>query len=108
MGEDEERFGDEVETKRVYGWEDKYKPRKPRFFNRVKCGFDWNKYNQTHYDKDTPPPKYVLGYKFNLFYPDFLIRAFRPSTCSRSRRRRIRLSYVLPPGLRTRICRSES
>merc|ERR1712034_122178 len=33
---------------------------------------DWNKYNQTHYDKDTPPPKFVMGYKFNIFYPDLV------------------------------------
>jgi len=26
-------------------WTDKYKPRKPRFFNRVKTGYEWNKYN---------------------------------------------------------------
>uniref|UniRef100_A0A0G4GXL7 Splicing factor Cactin n=1 Tax=Chromera velia CCMP2878 TaxID=1169474 RepID=A0A0G4GXL7_9ALVE len=55
-----------------YEWEDKYKPRKPRFFNRVKTGFEWNKYNQTHYDHDNPPPKTVQGYKFNIFYPDLI------------------------------------
>merc|ERR1711964_907791 len=65
-------MGAEVAIERSYDWEGKYKPRKPRFFNRVKCGFDWNKYNQTHYDKDTPPPKYVQGYKFNIFYPDLI------------------------------------
>merc|ERR1711879_529693 len=48
-----------------YEWEDKYRPRKPRFFNRVKTGYEWNKYNQTHYDHDNPPPKQVQGYKFN-------------------------------------------
>ena len=31
-----------------------------------------NKYNQTHYDKENPPPKIVQGYKFNLFYPDLI------------------------------------
>jgi len=29
-------------------------------------GFEWNKYNQTHYDTDNPPPKIVQGYKFNV------------------------------------------
>lgn len=29
-------------------------------------GFEWNKYNQTHYDVDNPPPKIVQGYKFNV------------------------------------------
>lgn len=55
-----------------YKWQDKYRPRKPRYFNRVKTGYDWNKYNQTHYDKDNPPPKIVQGYKFNIFYPDLI------------------------------------
>ncbi len=32
----------------------------------------WNKYNQTHYDLDNPPPKVVQGYKFNIFYPDLI------------------------------------
>jgi hypothetical protein len=55
-----------------YSWADKYRPRKPRYFNRVKTGYDWNKYNKTHYDKDNPPPKTVQGYKFNVFYPDLI------------------------------------
>ncbi len=55
-----------------YDWQDKYRPRKPRYFNRVKTGWDWNKYNQTHYDFDNPPPKVVQGYKFTLFYPDLM------------------------------------
>jgi hypothetical protein len=29
-------------------------------------GFEWNKYNQTHYDVDNPPPKIVQGYRFNV------------------------------------------
>jgi hypothetical protein len=44
-------------------------PLKPRYYNSVKTGFEWNKYNQTHYDADNPPPKVVQGYKFNVFYP---------------------------------------
>ena len=43
----------------AYEWSDKYRPRKPRYFNRVHTGFEWNKYNQTHYDVDNPPPKIV-------------------------------------------------
>ena len=75
MGDLEEELGlaDEVASGAVtYSWQDKYRPRKPRFFNRVKTGYDWNKYNQTHYDKDNPPPKVVQGYKFNIFYPDLI------------------------------------
>jgi len=76
--DDEEAFNNELTTPtQVYWWHDKYRPRKPRYFNRVKTGFDWNKYNQTHYDKENPPPKTVQGYKFNVFYPD-LIDASKP------------------------------
>ncbi|PVD20134.1 hypothetical protein C0Q70_20628, partial [Pomacea canaliculata] len=57
---------------------DKYRPRKPRFFNRVHTGFEWNKYNQTHYDIDNPPPKIVQGYKFNIFYPDLIDKTKTP------------------------------
>lgn len=63
---------------RHYEWEDKYAPRKPRFFNRVKTGYEWNKYNQTHYDHDNPPPKIVQGYKFNIFYPDLIAKTEAP------------------------------
>ncbi|RMZ85505.1 hypothetical protein DV736_g6574, partial [Chaetothyriales sp. CBS 134916] len=44
--------------------------RKPLYFNRVALGYDWNKYNQTHYSADNPPPRVVQGYKFHIFYPD--------------------------------------
>lgn len=70
-----------VETKldsEVYLWSDKYRPRKPRYFNRVHTGFEWNKYNQTHYDMDNPPPKIVQGYKFNIFYPDLINKNSTP------------------------------
>ncbi|XP_072942816.1 splicing factor Cactin [Epargyreus clarus] len=59
-------------------WADKYRPRKPRYFNRVHTGFEWNKYNQTHYDMDNPPPKIVQGYKFNIFYPDLIDKQATP------------------------------
>merc|ERR1712136_245757 len=62
----------------VFLWADKYRPRKPRFFNRVHTGFEWNKYNQTHYDFDNPPPKIVQGYKFNIFYPDLIDKTQTP------------------------------
>lgn len=79
MGGDEAEFS--VETKldsQVYLWSDKYRPRKPRYFNRVHTGFEWNKYNQTHYDMDNPPPKIVQGYKFNIFYPDLITKSNTP------------------------------
>jgi hypothetical protein len=61
MEEDEEAFNVEAAVaKKTYLWSDKYRPRKPRYFNRVHTGFEWNKYNQTHYDADNPPPKVYL------------------------------------------------
>ena len=59
--------------------QDKYRPRKPRFFNRVFAGYDWSRYNRTHYDHDNPPPKTVKGYKFNIFYPDLLDKSVAPT-----------------------------
>ena len=82
MQEDESGFGgvedeaitEEVELrqKKPPSWTDKYASRKPRYFNRVKTGYNWNKYNKTHFDRDNPPPKEVQGYKFNIFYPDLI------------------------------------
>lgn len=87
----------------TYTWEDKYRPRKPRYFNRVHTGYEWNKYNQTHYEyvtlylsvvwhlfctaqttdsftsTDNPPPKVVQGYKFNIFYPDLIDKSVAPT-----------------------------
>eukprot|EP00771_Trimastix_marina_P004193 gnl/Trimastix_PCT/940.p1 GENE.gnl/Trimastix_PCT/940~~gnl/Trimastix_PCT/940.p1 ORF type:complete len:584 (+),score=129.67 gnl/Trimastix_PCT/940:34-1785(+) len=74
----EGQFGDVVPVERVYHWSDKYRPRKPRFFNKVRTGYEWNKYNQTHYDSDNPPPKVVLGYRFNIFYPDLIDKTKAP------------------------------
>jgi hypothetical protein len=53
--ESEEEFGDLDEglediVPGTYDWSDRYRPRKPRFFNRVHTGFEWSKYNQTHYE----------------------------------------------------------
>ncbi|XP_055335119.1 LOW QUALITY PROTEIN: splicing factor Cactin-like [Paramacrobiotus metropolitanus] len=79
MGEDEAQFSVEAEVdKPFYVWSEKYRPRKPRYFNRVHTGFEWNKYNQTHYDLDNPPPKVVQGYKFNIFYPDLIDKSVTP------------------------------
>lgn len=79
--EDEEIFAGEEEVSSISKpqWASKYRPRKPRYFNRVQMGYEWNKYNQTHYDHDNPPPKVVQGYKFNIFYPDLIDRAKAPT-----------------------------
>lgn len=95
MGIDEEKFTDEVdvpvtfEKRRQlpsgYAWNDKYRPRKPRYYNRVHTGYDWTKYNRTHYDHDNPPPKTVQGYRFNIFYPDLIEPSMAPTyTISRT------------------------
>lgn len=68
-----------LELRTTPWWHEKYRPRKPRYFNRVKTGYSWNKYNQTHYDPDNPPPKIVQGYKFNIFYPDLIDPLTPPS-----------------------------
>lgn len=81
IDENEEIFTAEesVTTISTSQWADKHRPRKPRYFNRVQMGYEWNKYNQTHYDHDNPPPKVVQGYKFNIFYPDLIDKAKAPT-----------------------------
>ncbi|KAI8097521.1 mid region of cactin-domain-containing protein [Halteromyces radiatus] len=80
IDDDEAIFNIEAElAKQTYLWQDKYRPRKPRYFNRVHTGYEWNKYNQTHYDFDNPPPKVVQGYKFNIFYPDLIDKSKAPT-----------------------------
>ncbi|CAI9108667.1 OLC1v1008334C3 [Oldenlandia corymbosa var. corymbosa] len=59
--------------------DEKYSPRKPKYLNRVHSGYSWNKYNRTHYDHDNPPPKMVIGYKFNIFYPDLIDKSKCPT-----------------------------
>jgi len=50
--DEEEIFSGEanIANSTTYTWEDKYRPRKPRYLNRVHTGYEWNKYNQTHYE----------------------------------------------------------
>ncbi|KAG2158911.1 mid region of cactin-domain-containing protein [Suillus bovinus] len=81
LDEEEELFNleENIANPTSYNWEDKYRPRKPRYFNRVHTGYEWNKYNQTHYDVDNPPPKVVQGYKFNIFYPDLIDKSKAPT-----------------------------
>ncbi|KAI5359589.1 putative cactin, central domain-containing protein [Septoria linicola] len=81
LGENEELFTqeEEVVTKNHAQWAQQHRPRKPKYFNRVLLGYEWNKYNQTHYDHDNPPPKVVQGYKFNVFYPDLVDKTKAPT-----------------------------
>ncbi len=34
--------------------------------------YRWNSYNKAHYTFENPPPKYIAGYKFNIFYPELV------------------------------------
>lgn len=81
LGQNEELFTTEVEvtTKNLDKWSGTHRPRKPKYFNRVQLGYEWNKYNQTHYDHDNPPPRVVQGYKFNIFYPDLVDKTATPT-----------------------------
>ncbi|KAL0739527.1 hypothetical protein Bca4012_015737 [Brassica carinata] len=81
MEEGDAVFGSSAEVNldpEVYWWHDKYRPRKPNYFNRVHTVYVWNKYNQTHYDRDNPPPELVQGYKFHIFYPDLIDKIKAP------------------------------
>ena len=53
FADDEEQMlaSSEIETKDVQGL------RKPRYLNRIKTGYEWNKYNQAHYTPEEPPPR---------------------------------------------------
>lgn len=46
-------------------------------------GFDWNRYNKTHYDPENPPPKYCQGYRFNVrrFHLLFVHSIFKFLSC---------------------------
>lgn len=78
--DDEDVFADEVQLfGQEYSWNDKYRPRKPRSFNRILTGYEWSRYNSVHYDKDNPPPKVVQGYRFNIFYPDLIDKSKPPT-----------------------------
>lgn len=80
IGENEEIFtAEEAVSGAKPKWAEKYRPRKPQYFNRVQMGYEWNKYNQTHYDHDNPPPKVVQGYRFNIFYPDLIDKTKAPT-----------------------------
>ena len=77
--DDDEYLKEEVKVKKDLAVIEKYKPRKPHYYNRVKLGYEWNKVNQTHYDLDNPPPKEVQGYKFNVFYPNLIGKDVTPN-----------------------------
>jgi hypothetical protein len=64
-----------------YKWEDKYRPRKPRYFNRVHTGYEWSRYNQV----SSSATLCVVFVGFSLCS---LRSRRRTTTASRIRRRR--------------------
>jgi len=87
MNADEQEFAEMVNTENakrankeilIESEEQLFVMRKPRFFNSVKQGYEWNKYNQTHFDSENPPPKVVQGYKFNIFFPELADKTKTP------------------------------
>lgn len=81
VGQDEVPFNVEAEDvakPASYSWSATHRPRKPRYFNRARASYEWNKYNQTHYDSENPPPKTLQGFRFNIFYPELVDLAHTP------------------------------
>ena len=78
LGANERAFNECVEVDANYDWSSKYKPIKPRYSNKVKMGFDWNRHNQAHYTSDNLPPKTIQGYRFNIFYPYLIDKTKTP------------------------------
>jgi len=52
--------------------------RKPLFFNTYKSSNVWNAYTRCHHKEDDPPPKRVVGYKFNIFVPELVDKTKSP------------------------------
>lgn len=67
-------------------------------------GFEWNKYNQTHYDVDNPPPKIVQGYRFNVSFAYRILHRCRSSIRICSTRLRRRHSPCCRARIRTSPC----
>lgn len=86
LDEEEELFNleEDIAQPTSYNWEDKYRPRKPRYFNRVHTGYEWNKYNQTHYE-----------YMF-LIYDICRILIFRPIVWITLRRKLCKVTRHVP------------
>ena len=67
LNEDEQVIDIELELENIrYPF---VNPIKPRYFAKIRSAYEWNKYNQTHFSIDNPPPKTIMGYEFHVFYP---------------------------------------
>lgn len=129
MDEEEELFNVEesLPNPETYSWEDKYRPRKPRYLNKVHTGYEWNKYNQTHYEyafffpvvkltelplvQITLPQKSSKGTNSIYFIP-ILLRVQRLPRMSRSKNlammRRWFFDLPLDPLMRTSLSGSST
>ena len=81
-------------------WVDSLRSRKPHFFNRVKLGYEWNRINQAHYDPNDPPPRDVMGYRFNIFYPNLsdkqVVPTYKITLCENPEHCVIRFTAGIP------------
>lgn len=74
----EDLNSEELERVQQQDWIDTLAPRKPHYFNRVHFGYEWTNHNLIHYTLDNPPPKDVMGYRFNIFYPNLVDKTSVP------------------------------
>lgn len=106
MDEEEELFNVEesLPNPETYSWEDKYRPRKPRYLNKVHTGYEWNKYNQTHYEYALSSPRMAKLTELSLVRTTLLPKLCRDtsliySTPISSKARRLRrTSRLKNPG----------
>ncbi|CEF68275.1 Cactin [Strongyloides ratti] len=70
----DEDFDDEIDLgNKAISWTDKsVQAKKPKYTNIVRTGYDWNRYNRTHFTFEDPPPKIVQGYRFTIMYDELL------------------------------------
>lgn len=61
---------DSIETVKLVQLPNARPGKTPVFKAQPRLGFEWNRYNQAHYDSENPPPKAVQGYWFEILYPE--------------------------------------
>ncbi|KAJ4723823.1 Cactin [Melia azedarach] len=81
MEEGDAAFGSGAEAKldfQLCSWHDKYRSRKPKYFNSVHIGYERNKYNQTHYDHRLYKDRNLISFTWSSFtsrkHLDLLLR----------------------------------
>ena len=73
MEDDQEQFDDWVPV----DTEGRYRDRKPEYINRVRVRKDPRRWGMSgmikqRINEKNPPRKLVIGYKFNIFYPELI------------------------------------